>query len=1006
MKKYLLFLFCILSVSLSAQNRITLTGTVFDETNEPLIGVSVAEKGTTNGVMTDIDGKYTLTISENAIVSFSMIGFTRQEIKVNGRTQIDVVLKEDAKILDEVVVIGYGTVKKSDLTSSITSVKGDDLKNISTGNAINALQGKANGVQITSAGGPGSVPRVIIRGITTVNGSDPLYVVDGVPINGNINYLNQNDIESMEILKDASASAIYGTRGSNGVIMVTTKKGKEGKTKFQFSSSVGFQHINKPGVADAPTYEKFFKERYTNDGNLPIWNSENNLTKADGTDWWDQTVNDYALQQSYSFGFQGGGDKVVYSGSVGYYDQDSQFDVGYWKRFTAYFNTEYRFNKLVKFGLDFNPKFEKWEDTPNVLGAIMKMDPTTPVFKAKSVWTSNPYDNYARSYNSMEWNPAATIARQNTYSREYGLLINPFISVEPIEGLTLRTQYSANARFRTSDYFNPKFYIDQHEKNDEAKAERQTNSWIDWTWANTANYMTTFNEKHNLNVMGGYTMERYARLWLTGSREGVPSNLPILQYPSAGTKNEKASGTDEYNTLISYLGRVMYNYDNRYYLTASVRVDGSSRFPKGEKYATFPSVSASWRISEEGFMKKQKIFNNLKLRAGWGKVGNQNIASGAYLNLIGAADYVLGGDRSVGTTISQVGNDKLKWETVEDYNLGLDMTLLNNKLDVTADVFRKKSTDMLLQKNNLLVLGYPMWDGRMWENIGSLQATGWELSLNWRDKIEKVTYEIGVNLSSVKNKAKKFADDAPLYGGSFFNDYITKNEQGREVSRFWGYVADGIFQNWSEVNAHSDNNGKLIQGDAKPGDIRFKDLNGDGVLDENDKKYIGNAFPDLMLGVNLRVAYKGFDLMANFYGTFGNDIYNSAKSNLYSGEGGTNVYAGAYDKAWHGEGTSHKYPRLSVNDANMNYRRVSSFFVENGSYFRCKLLQLGYTLPTEWTKYCDIRVSISAQNLFTLTKYSGLDPEMAAMGGALDSGIDNFGYPNPRTFLFGVNINF
>lgn len=1009
MRKILILLSIFFAVNVMAQNKITVKGTVVDETNEPLIGVSVVVKGTTVGAVTDFDGHYNLSnISEEASLVFSMVGFEVQEVSVKGKSQIDITLREDLKALDELIVIGYGTAKKSDLTSSISSVKGEDLQRLSVGNAANALQGKAAGVQVTNSGGPGSVPRVIIRGVTTINGTDPLYVVDGVPIDGNINFLNQNDIENMEVLKDASASAIYGTRGSNGVILVTTKKGKKGKTQFQFNSSVGFQHINKVSMADAETYEKFFKERYTNDDKEPVWNSSSgdNLTKGDGTDWWDQTVNDYALQQSYNLSFQGGTDKIIFSGSVGYFDEKSQFDVGEWQRLTARFNTEYSFSSDLKLGVDFNPKFEKWDDTPGIFSAIIKMDPTTPVYKAESQWTSNPFDNYERSYNNQEWNPVASVARQNSHSKEYGLLMNPYISYSPIENLTLRTQLGVNTRFRLSDTFNPKFSIDELEQTTLSKAERGSNYWVDLSWTNTINYNTTISDRHNLNTMLGFSMEEYSNYWLTGSREAIPSNLPVLQYPSAGTMNPQAAGSDYTNTLMSYLGRVMYNYDSKYYLTASLRVDGASKFPEGEKYAVFPSASASWRLTSEDFMSDQVVFDDFKIRAGWGRVGNQNIPSGAYLNLIGTSDYVFNGDRVVGTSIGQVGNQLLKWETVEDYNIGLDMTLLSNRMNITADYFQKKSKDMLIEKNNLLVLGYPMWDGRMWTNIGSMKATGWELSVNWRDTFQDGGYEVGVNFSGTKNKAIKFSDGAPLYGGGFFNDFITKNEEGEEISRFFGYKADGIFQNWSEVYAHSDDNGNIMQKDAQPGDIRFKDINNDGVINEDDKTYIGNAFPKATMGLNFKFDYKNFDLISNFYGSFGNDIYNSAKSDLYSGASGVNVYDDAYNNAWRGEGTSNKYPRLSVNDANLNYRRVSSFFVEDGSFLRLKLLQLGYTLPKELTNSFEMRLSVSAQNLFTITNYSGMDPERAALGGVLASGIDNFGYPNPQTFLFGININF
>lgn len=1010
MRRYLFILFSLFALGMYAQ-QVKLTGNVTSASDkEPMIGVTILVKGTTNGTVTDFDGNYALTnVPTNGTVTFSAIGYKTQDIKVNNRTTLNVVMQDDVEALDEVVVIGYGTAKKSDLTSSISTVKGEELKSMASGNAMYSLQGKANGVQITSGGGPGATPRVIIRGVTTVNGSDPLYVVDGMPVGTNINFLNQDDIESIEVLKDASAAAIYGTRGSNGVILVTTKKGKEGKTQFQFNTSIGFLTLSKPEVAGASEYEKVFKTRYTNDGNQPVWNGKDNYTDAEGTDWWDKTLKKVATMQSYNLSFQGGSEKIVYSGSVGYFRQNSHYDYGYWDKLTARFNTEYRFNKIVKVGMDFSPKLERWDDTPSLMNDAMRMDPTTPVFRPEEEWTDNEYDNYSRSHNSQVWNPVGNVARMNKSTDEYGLMMNPYINIEPFKGLTIRSQFGVNARFRVFDTFSPKFFIDNLEKLDQSYVERKTNNWVDWNWTNTVSYLTNLG-KHNINLMGGYTMEKFSEYWLKGSRENTPSNLDELQYVNAGTMNQKSEGTNAYSTLISYLGRLMYNYDNRYYLTASIRVDGSSKFPTGSKYATFPAVSGAWRISGEPFMQDQKAISNLKLRAGWGRVGNQNIDSNAYLTLVGASDYVFGNsaDRVLGTSVSSIGNPNLRWETVEDVNVGVDLGLLDNRLSITADWFQKKSTDMLLKKDNLLVLGYPMWNGQMWTNIGQMQATGWEFSASWKDKVNDFGYEIGVNLSSVKNKAVKLLGDSPILTGGFNGDYIIRNEEGGEISHFYGYIADGIFQNQTEVNAHTGEHGQVLQPSAVPGDIRFKDLNNDGVLNDKDKVYLGSAFPDLMAGVNTHFSYKNFDLIANFYGTFGNDIYNKTKE-MYSGVGGSNVYAGTFDQAWHGEGTSYDIPRLSVNDANNNYKRVSSFFVEDGSYFRCKLLQIGYTLPRSFSKYVGARVSLSAQNLFTITKYSGMDPERAAMNGnagITESGIDGVGYPNPRTFLVGLNLTF
>ena len=1010
MKRYILFLFIsLLTFSLHAQN-IDVTGTVIGESDqEPIIGAYVKVKGSTAGAVTDLNGTYMLKgVSGKATLVISCVGYATQEIPVKDRHTLNITLKDEASDLNEVVVIGYGAVKKGDLTSSISAIKGDKLEHMSTGNVMNALQGQVNGVQISNAGGPGASPRVIIRGISTINGSDPLYVVDGMPVGTNINFLNQNDIESMQVLKDASASAIYGTRGSNGVILITTKKGAAGKTKFNASATWGFQTLSKPDIAGADEYRQVFNTRYTNDGHTSIFNetSDDGRSSLGNTDWWDETMRDVALQQNYNFGFSGGNDKYIYSASIGYYRQDSQYKTGNWQKLSARFSMEYNFNKIVKAGIDFTPRYENWDDTPSLLGAIMAMDPTTPVMNDEDKWVSNPYSNYARSHNNQEWNPVASMNRLDSGADEYALLATPFVQISPIKGLTFRTQFGVNARFRMTNSFVPEFFIDNLEQQNPSTVSSSHENWIDWNWTNTLSYMKTFNKKHNLNVMAGYTVERFQDYQLYGSRDDVPSSIEEMRYINAGTTNQQVSGVASYNSLVSYLGRLMYNYDERYYLTASVRVDGSSKFPSGSKYATFPSVSGAWRISGENFMKNQKVFDDLKLRLGWGKVGNQNISNDAYISSVGTTRYVFGTDATttVGTSVNRIGNTQVRWETVEDFNIGVDMAFLKNRLKVTADWYTKKSHDMLMQKENLLVLGLPAWNGRMWENIGSMKATGWELGFNWQDQIKDFTYGASLNLSSVRNKAVNLNGNY-IYTGSHNGDYIIRNEEGLPISQFYGYVVDGLFQNQTEVTSYTNEYGEAMQPNAQPGDFRYKDINLDGKIDENDKTYIGNPFPDLMVGFNLNAAYKGFDFQAQFYGTFGNDIYNLNKER-YFGVNGSNVLAGTLNAAWHGEGTSYDIPRLSVDDPNGNYTKPSSYFVESGSYFRCKLLQIGYTLPKSVMGNVQLRVSLSAQNLFTITGYSGMDPETASMGSATEAGIDWTGYPNPRTILLGLNLNF
>lgn len=661
---------CLALISLCGYaQQITVKGVVTSGTDQqPLIGTTVQVKGTGTGTITGIDGDYTLSnVGKNAVLIFSSIGFDSQEIAVEGRTTINVVLKESSELLDEVVVIGYGAVKKSDLTSSIATVKGTEITETVTGNAMDALQGKVNGVQVTSGGGPGATPKVLIRGVTTMNNTNPLYVVDGMPVGDNINFLNSNDIASMEVLKDASAAAIYGTRASNGVILISTKKGKTGKARINYTTSVGFQTVAKPNIAGPAEYKEVFNTRYTNDGLGSIWKDNGATTNPDGTDWWDTVVNKTALVQNHSLSVSGGSEQLVYNFSVGYYRNNSQFDVGYWDKINIRLNTEYTFNKYVKLGVDIAPRIESWDDTPNVFSAAMAMDPTTPVFRPQDQWEDNEFNNYQRSYNNQEWNPAGTVARQNAHSREMGAILNTYLQVNPIEKLTLRTQFGANAHYRRSDTFIPEFSMDPLEQQTLSEITRRNQEWFDWNWTNTATYMDTFAEKHNLNVMAGFTAERFAWYNTQARRDNVPNNLDQMQEVNAGQQGtDEANGETTYNTLVSFLGRVMYNYDNRYYISASLRADGSSRFPKGNKYALFPSVSASWRVISEGFMQDQEIFNDLKIRGGWGRVGNQNIGNNATLTLLNETQYYFGNTLTNGYYVSTVGNNQLNgklWKT-------------------------------------------------------------------------------------------------------------------------------------------------------------------------------------------------------------------------------------------------------------------------------------------------------------------------------------------------------
>ena len=984
----------LVAATAGAYAQTTVSGTVTSAAdNEPLIGATVQVVGAPTGVSTDLDGQYTVKAEMGQTLRFSYIGMEAQEVKITSTT-INVALKENSNVLDEVVVVGYGTVRKSDLTSSISTVKGEEITEMTTGNAMDALQGKVNGVQITSGGGPGTQPRVIIRGVTTVNGSNPLYVVDGMPVGNDINFLNPSDVESMEVLKDASAAAIYGTRGSNGVILITTKKGAAGKIGVNFSANVGFQTINDPKMAGAAEYERVMKARYTNDGRSPQWNSPyNDYTDDMGTDWWNTVINKTALVQNYQLGISGGNEKYTFAASVGYFRNNSQYDMGYWDKLTINLNTEYRFNKYVQAGLQIAPRTESWEDTPNQFGSAMAMDPTTPCLKAPEDRGENAYNDYVRSYNNQVWNPLGSLSRPAPYSRNYGVLLNPYLQIVPVEGLTLRTQFGLNGVVTRTDTYNPEFNIDALEKNTNSEVTRRMYENVDWNWTNTANYMKTFAKVHNLNVMIGFTAEKFGYWNVKGTGLDIPNDSETLRELDSATTGMKAEGTSTSNTLVSYLGRVMYNFDQRYYITASVRVDGSSRFPKGNKYATFPAVSGAWRLSEEHFMEDVDWLDNLKIRAGWGKVGNQAIGNSDFLTLLGSTYTVIGGQRVPGYVITDVGNNRLKWETVEDWNVGIDASLFNSRLDLTFDYFKKRSHDMLYNKNVFKYMGYPKWPSSVMMNIGEMEAAGWEVGATWRDRVGDFRYEIGVNLSGVRNKAIKLTGDGPV------DVDFSRSEDGGLIGRFFGYQTDGLFQNRQEIDNWIAAGNGILQNNVQPGDVKFVDQNHDGVINDDDKVNLGNGVPKFTYGFNINLYYKNFDLGLTATGAAGNKIVQTYRNQTDMKASYTTEILGR----WTGEGTSNRIPR--VTNSNINWQ-FSDLYVHDGDFLRLSNLTVGYNfapiMNQKWCSQC--RLYFQVQNLATFTKYNGMDPEIGYGTSDWVSGIDVGYYPRPRTFLIGVNL--
>lgn len=1010
MKYRFIWLCMVLLCSAATFGQITVKGTVKDKGNVPIPGVNLLVKGTTTTGATDFDGNFTISVpNKNAQIEFSFIGFANKTVPVGDKTVFDITMQESSQVLDEIVVVGYAAVKKSDVTSSISSIKGKELQTMTVGNVAESLQGKVAGVQVTGQGGPGAQPRVLIRGISTVNlTTDPLYVIDGIPMGTSINFLSNNEIESMEVLKDASASAIYGSRASNGVILITTKKGKAGKTRFNFDMSSGIQMMNNPyNMANAESYATIMNKAYNNSGYadyLPNPSQYNGKT----TDWWKAGIKSGAPVTNASLGVSGGSDTHTYSISLNYYNSESIYEVGGWERITMRINNDFKFSDKFSAGITLNPRYETW-GTPNNWADFDKIDPITPIYKPADQLTGleNEYSIYARSP-SYVWNPVAAVKRYDDFTDQYNLNTNGYLQYQPIKGLVIRTQASIEVGDKTQSIFRPDFIIDAaHEKAEINSVERTNTTNVDWTWQNTATYTRTFAKKHNASLMIGNTMEEYNGNDVWGYGEGVPNNSDEMREVNAATKNRNSKGNSWSNSLMSYISRFSYNYDNKYYFTGTFRRDGSSKFMTNNKWANFPSASVSWRILNEGFMEPAKeVLSDLRFRAGWGKVGNQNLPAAVYQSNIGQNFYPIGGIIVDTAYPDTMANKDIKWETVEDISFGIDFGLWKNKLSGSLEYYQKKTNDMLFKKQFPTYSGFPGYS-TIWTNVGSMQSSGIDLLVSYKDKKGDFTYGVDVTFTTVNVEMLSLSSEGErLYGAG--NRTLTV--KGEEPGYFYGYVADGLFQNQTQLNAHTDEHGTKLQPYAQVGDIRFKDVNGDGKIDDKDRAKIGSPWADYNVGLNLTFAYRQFDLVANFYSSIGNDIVNENIKDLYNGASLTNKVSGLEQMAWHGEGTSNYVPRLSKDDNNENFTKFSSFYVEDGSFVRMKNLQVGFSFYNKFG-LDKLRISLSGQNLWTWTKYTGVDPEVAGGDEKKDdrvkgSGFGGWNYPVQPTILMGLNVAF
>lgn len=1013
----------LLGVSTTVWGQYPITGHVTDENDEPLPAVTVVVKGTTQGVISDIEGSYTIEVNNpEATLSFSFMGYNSEEIVVGDQSTIDVQMLPSIESLDAVVVIGYGTQKKSDITTSMVSLNSEDLKTETQGNFATTLQGKASGVQvIANSGAPGATPSVLIRGFTTISCStSPLYVVDGVPMvttdgNSNVNFLNSDEIESIEVLKDASAAAIYGTRAAAGVILVTTKRGKTGKTKYSFNMSYGFQHMQKPyDVMGSEKYVEAINQSYQNSGYDDFITSTTDLNH---TDWWEECIRDYSPMVNASFNASGGTEKYKYSLTATYFDQESFYNYGEWKRFTVRFNNDLKLAKWLKLGIDLNPRYEQWDDTPEWYGDCLLIDPITPVYVPDDELTGeeNKYSIYERSYYTSTWNPKAREARADgNGGNNYGLNTNAYIDVKPFKNFVFRSQVGANVVQETDETFNPEFTIDEtYEYSATTNLSRKKITNFSWTWQNTATYNVHI-DKHSGSIMLGMTAEEQNYDFVYAYAEGYSSTDESMRELD-GTNGTVTSveGNSNRTSIASYLGRLTYNYDNRYLLTATLRRDGSSKFMDKNKWAYFPSASAAWRFTNESFLGNQSLLSEGKLFAGWGTVGNQGIDDDVYLSTLYSDYYVFGeeGTTTSTTGLSTMKNEDIKWETVEERNMGIEVSFFNNELTATIEGFHKITHDMLFEKTYPYYSGFPSW-GKIWSNVGEMESKGVDINVGYAHTFNKFNFRTNVTVSHSKMKMNKIEGSDELYGETQWNGaYITRMVVGDEPGYFYGYKTDGLFQSETEVNNYVNEDGDLLQQYAQAGDIRFVDKDGDGTIDSDDRVKIGSPYADLTGGFSFNAGYLtnhgAIDVGLNFSFSYGNDVFNKLKYYKYNASNRTNLADDALDEAWHGEGTSNDIPILSHDDNNGNYTTVSDFFIEDGSYLRLKSLQIGYSLPAtlcSTLKISKARFYVSGQNLVTWTKFTGVDPETSFS--PLDYGISGFSYPVQKTYLLGLNISF
>lgn len=1000
------------SITLSdKQQQITIRGNVTTSDGMGLPGLTIMVKGTKNSTATDLDGNFTIAVSgSDSVLVFSYMGYKTQEIKVGSQTVINIIMEDEAQSLNDVIVIGYGTQRKSDVTGAVVSVKPADIVKIGGSNVTEGLQGKVQGVEVMNQGGPGASPQIRIRGLGTNGDSSPLYVVDGMFVN-DISYLASRDIASMEILKDASATAIYGSRGANGVILITTKKGKSGETIFNFSVSNGFQFLsNIYDAANGSEYASLVNRAKTNAGQPAMYTDAQIAGFGKGTDWIKESTQNGQVQD-YQLSVSGGSDKGNYNVSAGWFKQDGVIKFTSYDRFSLRLNNENKLTKRLTIGENIsyvksNTYGDAFWNAGRGLNSMSRVSPLLTIRQEDGTFTPGQDPDIVNPYAAFYYSKDKVTANNR-------IVGNAYLNYDIIEGLNFRTSFGIDYLNSNARNFEPAYSVTTpNQTHPSATVQETRTSNYTWLWENTLSYDKQLGEDHHINLLTGITAQenKYNGIDLTGT--GMVSENENLRYiQSFPTASLSFLGSLYESSILSYLGRVNYSYKDRYLLTASMRADGSSKFSKGDQWGYFPSVALGWRVSEEAFLKGSKVISNLKLRGSWGQIGSDKISNYLmYSTLVRASEYdaVFNGTFYPNASLNTLASPNITWEFSEQKDLGLELGLLGNRISIELDYYVRDTKNLLL---TLPIPGGSVGFTPSVSNSGSVRNRGFEFKAGYNDNFGDVKFGVTTTGSVNKNTVLDFKGQK-IISSEFMTNATHVTQEGQSIGNFYGYKVQGIFQNQEEINEYNANAallsgvaGKQYWNNAKPGDFIYQDTDGNGFVDAKDQKDIGSPHAKFVGGVSLTAAYKGFDVSLDFVGSFGAKIWNVARNQMVS-SGVSNLNT-EWLNSWTPENTNTNMPRLAT-DA--NYINVpSSFNVMNADYIKARNIEVGYSFNEDLLKrimLSNFRIYINATNPFYITKYNGFSPEVSNYWSVMDQGNDFRTYPVAGTFRLGINLTF